>query len=186
MGDTSVGLFNFRGDQYPTNGEVFRYMSSRRGKNNQPLIIREMASKIRGIWCLGDGFPFSEKTIIDRYHKLIKERKVYLAPLYALTHPRKQSDPELLDFTKKHRLPSTGREKSRRQTQSVYRAPNPKDELNEQPPEISTGEMEPSGRHSNVNPPKRARTSERHVETPEQRWMREIGSQLMGPESERL
>ena len=23
MGDTLVGLFNFRGDQYPTNGEVF-------------------------------------------------------------------------------------------------------------------------------------------------------------------
>ena len=95
MGDTSVGLFNFRGDQYPTNGEVFRYMSSRRGKNNQPMIIREMVSKIHGIWCLGDGFP------LDRYHKLMKERKVYLAPLYALTHPRKQSDPDLSDFTKK-------------------------------------------------------------------------------------
>ena len=84
MGDTLVGLLNFRGDQYPTNGEVFRYMSSRRGKNNQPMIIREMVSKIHGIWCLGDGFP------LDRYHKLMKERKVYLAPLYALTHPRKR------------------------------------------------------------------------------------------------
>ena len=178
MGDTSVGLFNFRGDQYPTNGEVFRYMSSRKGKNNQPMIIREMASKIHAIWCMGDGFPFSVKTIIDRYHKLMKERKVYLAPLYALTHPMKEPDHELSDFTKKHRLPSTGREKSQRQTKSLYRAPNPKDELDQQPSEISTGEMEPSGSHSTDNPPKRARTSERHVETPEQRWMREIGSRL--------
>ena len=119
MGDTSVGIFNFRGDQYPTNGEVFRYMSSRRGQNNQPLIIREMASKIHAIWQTGDGCPFSVKTIIDRYHKLMKERKVYLAPLYALTHPKKQSDPGLSDFTKKHRLPSSGREKSQRQTVQV-------------------------------------------------------------------
>ena len=181
MGDSSSGIFDFRGDQYPTNDEVHRYALSRKGKGNQSVIIREMASKIRSIWNSGDGCPLSVKSIIDRYHKLIKERKAYLAPI---AYPKKQSDPEPSSFTKKHRHPSGGREKSQRQTKSLYRAP--RDELNEQPPEISTGEMEPSGSHSNVNPPKKARTSERHVETPEQRWMREIGSQLMGPESERL
>lgn len=189
MGDTSVGVFNFRGDQYPTNGEVLRYMLSRKGKGNQQTMIREMASKIRAIWRAGDGCPLSVKNIMNKYQKLMKERKVYLRPLYALAYPKKQSDYEPSDFTKKTRLPSGGREKSQRQTKSLYRAPNsnpnpncahdpdPKDSV-EQPPEKSICETEPLGSHVNDNPPKRVRMSERYVDTPEQKWMKDIGSQL--------
>ena len=173
MGDSSSGIFDFRGDQYPTNDEVHRYALSRKGKGNQSVIIREMASKIRSIWNSGDGCPLSVKSIIDRYHKLVKERKAYLAPI---AYPKKQSDPEPSSFTKKHRHPSGGREKSQRQTKSLYRAP--RDELNEPPPEISICQAEPSCSNSVDNPPKRVRLSERHIETPEQKWMKEIGSQL--------
>ena len=116
-------VFSFRGDNLPTNEEVFYFVNTRTryGKQSHSCAIHEMANDVHAIWEKADTCPLSIPAIMARGKKLLKERENFLR-----SNKTDQPKPPLpktqtSEFTKKRRHPSTGRETSKRQSTSIYK-----------------------------------------------------------------
>ena len=176
---------NFKGDMLPTNGEVFTYINSRTayGKSAINATIREAATIIHNIWQKADACPLSVKGVIARCQKLVKDRRDFMIKIQRQNPGLAPSKDSLSDFTKKRRLPSVGRELSRRSTPSTYK-------------------KKPEGREQIVNevrglveeifvtlegiqdePPKKKRALRSSISA-EQQWMSEVGYKLFDVFSE--
>ena len=113
-------VFNFKEDVLPTNGEVFTFITSRtaHGKSELRATVHEAAKIIHDIWLRADTCPMSLPGIKERCHKLLKDRKSYLEKIQ---RPFRVSKNSLSEFTKTRRMPSTGREMSKRSTPSRFK-----------------------------------------------------------------
>ena len=110
------GTFFFKGDMLPTKGEVFKFIHSRIkfGKNSQNEVIAEAAQKVNEIWTNADTCPLTKKNIIIHIEKLLKDRKTFLKKNGKSQPEKNKLHPSPSDSTRKRRLPSTGRQPSKR------------------------------------------------------------------------
>ena len=66
-------LFFFRGDNLPTNEEVFDFVNTRTkyAKTSQVSVLNELASTVHAIWQKADTCPLSKNAIATRGKKLL-------------------------------------------------------------------------------------------------------------------
>ena len=182
-------LFFFRGDTLPTQGEVFLFVNSRtkHGKSTKVSAINEAAKEIHDIWHNADVCPLANTVVIGRVEKLLKDRRLFLrrnlTPLAKVV-----STPS--DFTRKRRMPSTGRQSSKRSTCSKFKRQKPicAPELAAVDDEVDMlmsdliDSIETMESQQSLSQPQRRNL--RHDVTADQKWLREIGCQLFDVFSE--
>ena len=109
--------FFFRRDRLPTNGEVFLFINSRTkfGRVAKASAVHDAAKDVFDIWQKADTCPMALPSIRDKCSKLLKDRDTFIRANRSKSFSQpKQAGKS--DFTRKRRLPTTGRERSKRKT----------------------------------------------------------------------
>ena len=169
-------IFNFRGDQLPTNSEVFSFINSRTkyGKTCKETALNEAAKKIHDIWKKADACPLGKAAIKLKCENLLTGRKNFFRQEKPITP---ESDSQLSEYTRKRRLPSTSRERSKRPSTSIYKI---QPCLNEEVQSvldhiIDTVIAEEAHENAFIRP---RRMALRNDFSPEMKWQMEIGCLL--------
>ena len=184
--------FFFQRDRLPTNGDVFSFINSRTkfGRMTKASAIHDAAKDVFDLWQNADTCPMVLSSIRDKCSKLLKDRETFIRANRTKSFPQSKQA-VASEFTRKRRMPSTGRERSKRKTALTDKkedqtdAENPgtshdkdvKSLLSNIADSVVAKEVqEESEQRQESMPPKRILL--RHVTTPEQKWMTQIGGML--------
>ena len=184
--------FFFQRDRLPTNGDVFSFINSQTkfGRVTKASAIHDAAKDVFDLWQNADTCPMVLSSIRDKCSKLLKDRETFIRANRTKSFPQSKQA-VASEFTRKRRMPSTGRERSKRKTALTDKkedqtdAENPgtshdkdvKSLLSNIADSVVAKEVqEESEQRQESMPPKRILL--RHVTTPEQKWMTQIGGML--------
>ena len=176
-------VFNFKEDVLPTNGDVSTFIISRtaHGKSELRTTVHEAAKIIHNIWQKADTCPMSLPCVKERCHKLLKDRQKYLERIQRLSRDPKNS---LSEITKKKRMPSTGRELSKRTTSSKFKKKVEGHDLVVDEVRGLLEDIITSLEDAHEEPPVKKRAL-RSTLSPEQQWMNEVGCRIFDVFSEK-